>query len=148
MRAIEETIQEKKEDIERFLSKENVTLSYLFGSFALGRETKLSDIDIAILFDDKVRKKDYMEKEIEISSFFSRIFKEMKREIDIVNLNLSSITLKYQVIKYGKVIYKASEKIRVKFEVETMNYYLDTKYLRDTNFRELVRRIREGKLGE
>ena len=49
-----ETIEEIKRKLAPIFEKHKVALGYLFGSYAHGRVTPLSDIDIAVVFSDKV----------------------------------------------------------------------------------------------
>lgn len=144
---MKEKILEKKEEIKRILEERGVVLAYIFGSFVKENISNLSDIDIAILFSDDIPKEKYFDLKLEISYLLLKALRELKREIDLVVLNEASLTLKYQVIKYGVVIYKKDEKARVNFELETIKNYLDTKPIRDESFRYLVKRIEDGKIG-
>lgn len=142
-----EKVFEKKERLEEIFKEKGVVLTYIFGSFSKEIYSDFSDIDIAILFGENVPPEKYFDLSLELSSLLTITLKDFKREIDLVILNSASITLKYQVIKYGKVIYEEDERIRVIFETEVLNYYLDTKYIRDESFKYLLKRIKEGKIG-
>ena len=49
----------KLEKLKKFLNKEKkVRIAYLFGSFATAKETKLSDVDIGILFEQSLSKRE------------------------------------------------------------------------------------------
>lgn len=142
-----EIIFAKKDELERVFRERGVILAYIFGSVSKENISSFSDIDIAVLFDDKIDSSSYLDLSLELSFLIKEILRELKREIDLVVLNTASITLKYQVIKYGKVIYSRDEKTRINFETEVLNYYLDTKPIRDESYRALLRRIKEGKFG-
>lgn len=140
-------IEKYKKEIERIFISKDVILSYLFGSYIKGNFSKLSDIDIAVILKKKIDCENYLKIKLDLSVKLSEILRDLKTEIDIVILNESSITLKYQVIKYGEVIYKLDEKTRVNFETSVVDYYLDTKPIRDESFKYLFKRIEDGSIG-
>ncbi|MCS7201744.1 MAG: nucleotidyltransferase domain-containing protein [Dictyoglomus sp.] len=144
---MKEKILEKKEEIKKIFEEKGVILAYIFGSFAKGNISNLSDIDVAILFSEDIPKENYFDLKLEISYLLLEILRELKRDVDLVILNDASLILKYQVIKYGEIIYKKDEKTRVDFEEETIKNYLDTKPIRDENFKYLLKRIQDGKVG-
>lgn len=120
-------LQQNNKKIEKFLEKQGVILSYLFGSMARGEAHKESDVDIAILFSEKINDKKYLKKEGELIIFFSSFFP--KREINIVNLNISSPLLRQSVILEGEIIYLKNELIRIFFEMQTLKEYEDYLHL-------------------
>jgi len=140
-------LKKYKKEIKNIFISKDVILSYLFGSYIKGNFSKLSDIDIAVILKKKIDCENYLKIKLDLSVKLSEILRNLKTEIDIVILNESSITLKYQVIKYGEVIYKLDEKTRVNFETTVVDYYLDTKPIRDESFEYLLKRIEDGRIG-
>jgi len=140
-------LKKYKKEIKNIFISKDVILSYLFGSYIKGNFSKLSDIDIAVLLKREIDCENYLKIKLDLSVKLSEILRNLKTEIDIVILNESSITLKYQVIKYGEVIYKLDEKTRVNFETTVVDYYLDTKPIRDESFEYLLKRIEDGRIG-
>lgn len=110
-----------EKEIRKFLEQQEVVLVYLFGSFARSQSHKESDVDIAVLFDRKVKASQYLKKEGELISFFSSFFP--KKEINIVNLNISSPLLRQTVILEGELIYIKDEITRILFQVGTLREY-------------------------
>ena len=51
-------------------------------------------------------------------------------KVDLVILNSVPILLKHRVIYFGELIYSVDERERVKFQVDTINRYMDHKMLR------------------
>lgn len=45
-------------------------------------------------------------------------------------LNSANPVLRYQVIKYGKLVFEESEDVRVEFEVKVLREYMDMEYFR------------------
>ena len=73
---------------------------YVFGSYGTKDQTKLSDIDFAILFFDKIPLMEEMEIAAEISSLLGT------DKIDLVNLNKAPINIRHKVISTGSVIHE------------------------------------------
>lgn len=101
-------------------SEENVLVAYLFGSHARGLETSKSDIDIAVLLSE------VPDKALEYYLHLERRLAEvLENDIDLVFLNDAPPLLKYQVIKYGRLLFSKDERVRVMFEVKSLCEYLD-----------------------
>ena len=108
-----------------------VQSAYLFGSQAMGKATKFSDYDFAVLLSEKVKEKSYSKYQLEIISELLRIVKT--NHLDLVVLNDSKIPLflKYNVIKEGKVIYeknKTARDERKNLEFNVLRKWLDEQY--------------------
>lgn len=115
-----------EEHIASLVEEFDISLIYIFGSFAKGNNTKESDIDIAFLLNgdiDGYTKLNLLGKLVDI-------FK--REDIDLIILNKSNEILQFQVIKYGKAIYMDSLYNKVVFESRTMSRYMDMEYFRET----------------
>ncbi len=110
-----------KDELKQIIEKKDILLTYLFGSQA--RETAFdeSDVDIAVLFDEKVNSKDYFQLEGQLIGIFSQIYPQ--KEINIVNLNDASPLLKQTVVLEGKPLFKKNDLERIGFEVQTLKEY-------------------------
>jgi len=115
----------KRELIEYFRNKDNIVLAYLFGSTIRGNTGRLSDVDIAILVNEKSFEKKHLDIELETLSEITLLIK--KDKIDLILLNEAPLLLAYNVIKHG-VILKSIEIERVKFETKIISMYLDQQY--------------------
>jgi len=111
------------------LKEKGVVLCYLFGSVARGEEHQESDVDIAVLFDKDIKKENFLQKEGELISLFSRIFPE--REINLVNLAIASPLLCQNAIIEGKLIYAKDENERILFQIRTLHQYEEYSHLSD-----------------
>lgn len=111
--------------LENLLEKFSIKLFYVFGSFAKGTNTKNSDLDIAVLLEgdpDSFIK-------LELLNELIHLFKT--DDIDLTILNNVDEVLKFQVIKYGKVLYMKDFTTKVSFEAKTMSRYMDMKHFRN-----------------
>ncbi len=76
-----------------FEGRADVVFAYLFGSHATGKQTRLSDLDIAVYLAEN----DSGQKTLEILGDLNDIFKT--DEIDLVVLNKASLALQFNVLK-------------------------------------------------
>lgn len=106
MQKIETTILEKLKSIDsiNFLSKYSINSFILFGSLNNGEFTEESDVDLAIICEEKMD----LENILEIELYFEDI---LKREIDVIDLKSDSLDLflKINILNNGKVLYTRDE---------------------------------------
>jgi uncharacterized protein len=122
------TTNEIKDKVyEYLLSRPEIKAGYLFGSRAKGEESKLSDIDIAILADEEILSvnSSYRYK-AEVITDLIGILKTDK--IDLVILNESPLSLSFRVIQSGIILCSKDEVRRVRFESKIMSLYFDRQY--------------------
>src|SRR5512143_2206236 len=88
--------------VDYFRGRDEVSALYLFGSVAAGKETFESDIDIALLIDDRKRgRKTY---DSLGKKYYAASPHLSMRNVDIVILNIASPFLKHRIIKTGRVL--------------------------------------------
>lgn len=109
-----------------FKEKPEVVGVYLFGSFALARENKESDIDVAVLYQEG--KDPGFEERLKMSSKLSTL---LGRDVDLVFLGQVSCILRYQVLKYGKAILCHDLHQLNEFVIRTLQEYFDLKQVRE-----------------
>jgi hypothetical protein len=81
---------------------------------------KLSDVDVAVLLSKGYDSAfDYR---LHLTGKLAEI---IGRETDVVILNAASPLLRYEAIKYGRVLFCRDENERVNFEERTLDEYLD-----------------------
>ena len=127
----------RKETIE-IMKKMDIELIYIFGSVITKTQNENSDIDIAILFKDGLSI-DTSKPYFELYKAFSKEF--IDKEIDLVFLNNAPLTLKFDVITYGELIYKDSEIYAYDFRENVIKEYIDFKPLLDYNEKQILERI-------
>ena len=86
-----------------FLNKPNVLMAFVFGSYAKGRETSESDIDIAVYFRPAGRNVEWEERRDyeDEDRIWSDVEKITGINTDLVVLNTASSTLAWSVIREG-----------------------------------------------
>ena len=91
--------------------KREIIAVYVFGSRAMGKDKKASDVDIALLLDDREASNfPYLEFKVTLE-------RVLNKNVDLIILNQAGEILKHQVRKYGKTIYESDPKIRKQWKV-------------------------------
>ncbi len=110
------------------IKKLGILAIYLFGSEAEGTKTGKSDVDIGILLKDLKNLEDtrllYNAIYLELSKVFKPTF---LRELDIIFLQNAPLTLQYEAITNGKIIYEENPVKRADYEEMIVNQYMDFK---------------------
>ncbi len=124
--------------IKNYLPKDkDILFVYLYGSYATQTVLPDSDIDIAVYLKEG-NMDYYLKKDEELLGSIPN------DNIDIRILNTMPLTLKFKVIKEGKIIFSQDEQKRVDFETEIMDNYFELKPYLD-EYDELFRkRISHG----
>ncbi|MBU4338956.1 nucleotidyltransferase domain-containing protein [Patescibacteria group bacterium] len=139
--------EKQQKQLNEIFKENQVVLAYLFGSAARGKMTPLSDIDIAIIFSEKVKAKDYFKKELRLAHKIGNVF-EIDR-VDIVNLETArSPLLKHNAVFKGKFIFGKQGKNKFELESGIMKEFEDTKRLREVQDYYLYKHIKEGTFGK
>jgi len=113
--------KQANEDLETFFDKQDrVLVAYMFGSYARGRQTSRSDMDVAILLSETPEK--MLEYYLHLIDGLSKI---SGNDVDLIILNRAPPLLRHQVIKHGKLVYCRDEKSRIEFEARAEDEYLD-----------------------
>ena len=128
----------EKELTEYFSSKDSIILAYLFGSTVRGDIGRLSDVDIAVLVDEKISKKNRFDLELKLISEIAALIK--KNKIDLIVLNEAPLLLAYNIIKNGSIL-KSNETERITFETKILSMYMDEKYYIKRHTEETLKRI-------
>jgi predicted nucleotidyltransferase len=123
-----------------------IVCAYLFGSYATGRESPMSDVDIAVLSDEELAPKGReLLHEIDYLSYRIATCLHVK-DVDVVGLNNKGHAFAHNVLKTGKLIYDANPDKRIKFAVKVISYYCDfqptIKFLNKYYFAGYRRRLR------
>ena len=116
-----------------FKNEGRILLVFVFGSFAVGRITSHSDIDLALLFE---RPPDVDE----TNRLRDELTGLLHREADVVVLNSASPILRMQVLKTGVLVFSKARQHFHQFFVDTVNQYDDLKQIRKSCEENILRR--------
>jgi len=132
----------KIDSIKDILKQDNsIIVVYLFGSQIKDKSNKYSDIDIAILFDDKVKEEKYTDKQIAIINNLSSV---LSKEIDAIVLNRAPLFLKYHILKEGIKIYEKPDREQHDFEAKAIVEYFDFLPIKNRIENGLLTKIKEA----
>ncbi len=127
---------------EVLLKDDEIIFGYIFGSYGMNKSSPLSDVDIAFYVSPG---KDAFEKKLAMMEEITSILKT--DEVDIVILNEAPLVLCYQVLKTGRLLFSKDERLRLDFVNKVYNLYCDTEPLRKYAEANLLKRIKENKIG-
>ncbi|MCR4263664.1 MAG: nucleotidyltransferase domain-containing protein, partial [Candidatus Roizmanbacteria bacterium] len=106
--------------IKDYFSTKPVIAVYLYGSQAKNSETEESDIDLAILVDEKSK----MAEDIQLV-VMSELSIILDKKVEVQVLNICSTSFSYRVISEGIILVSHNESVRIAFEEEIMKHYFD-----------------------
>jgi len=121
-------------------------LAYLFGSAAREKIGPLSDLDVATLFSEKVKEKEYFEKRLKLASKIDQVLKVYKTQV--ICLNEAPPLLKHRAVFYGILIFVLDKKLKRDFEFRVLQEYEDFKYHLETAYKIMKKQIKEGSFGK
>lgn len=127
-----------KKTLKNKLNGSGVAIAYLFGSSVTGLKHKKSDIDIGIVFE-KTPPLSSLDTYTKLYTLFSEIYPN--KEIDVVLLEDAPLSLQFEVIKYGKVLYEKDTNLRLDYEEKTLLKYADFLPLEEEMERTILERI-------
>lgn len=108
---------------------ERVALGYLFGSQAASTSGRSSDVDVGVIFRPGV------DVENAEGALMDALVRALGTDrVDLVLLDRASPPLRYRVVRDGKLLHSTDERLRARFETDTIMRYLDFKPLRDRAF--------------
>lgn len=128
-----------KKAFKRKLEELGVAIVYLFGSSTTRNRRKDSDIDLGIVFKVGLHRKNSLEIYPELYNIFSELYPT--KEIDIVFLEDAPLSLQFEAIKYGKVIFESDTNTRLNYEEKIMLLYADFLPLQEEIEKVILERI-------
>lgn len=124
-------------------ARPEVLAGYIFGSVASGRARPDSDVDVAVLVKPTVMKRDPSAYRLNLMADLSAALHTF--DVDVVLLNAAPPALAQNVVRGGTVVSERSRAERVRFQVQTLNRFLDTQPMRDLHLDRLKRRYAKGR---
>jgi predicted nucleotidyltransferase len=112
-----------KKELKNKFEELGIITVYLFGSRAIGRESRLSDIDIGVVLQEPSSGNDVRDLYQNLYELFSEIYPTSR--LDIVFLRGAPLSLQYSAVREGKILFEKDPKLTVDYENFVMNQYLD-----------------------
>ena len=114
--------------------------AYLFGSFAKDRITPLSDIDVAVHLEDKIKSNWRFRVKL-----LGKISDELQSDkVDLIILNDSTILLSYEILKHGLLLHCRNPEKRIYFFQKTVKQYCDMAQFREFYINAASLRAKQG----
>jgi len=133
------------------LKKIGIEIVYLFGSQAEGKTHPLSDFDFGIVFEKPEKYKDntldvYSKlygifTDVLPKSYLRRRFQMREHEFDIVFFQFAPLSLQFNAIKGGRVLYEKNEEARFRYQEEVMKRNADLQYFYEMRYKAILERI-------
>jgi predicted nucleotidyltransferase len=125
-----------------FAQQPQVSLVYLYGSYARGQAWAGSDVDIGVLFDEHV---DRDQQQQLVTRLRADIAQRLTgRQIDVRELNPGPLEFLFQVIKHRRCIYARNDRERTRFEAAIICRYLDFKPALDLYYGHMLHHLQKG----
>lgn len=122
------SVRDAVEDLLSSVDDDPVVAVYLYGSVSRGRVTGLSDLDLAVLFNEGVSEDRRWRELPRLGSAVARSLSTGEKdapEVDVHDLASMPIAVQGRVLTDGVVILSTDEIRRVRFEDRTRRRYFD-----------------------
>ncbi len=100
----------------KIIEELNPKLIYLFGSYAKHRENDESDIDVAVLCEEKINPVKLFNLQLSLGQL-------VDRDVDLIDMSIIDIPFKIEIISARYPLFQISEESRCKFEMNTISQY-------------------------
>ncbi|MEO0190039.1 MAG: nucleotidyltransferase domain-containing protein [candidate division WOR-3 bacterium] len=114
-------------NLEEIFKRYPVVSAYLFGSRSRNQGDVDSDYDFGIVLQEKIHAPEMLNIRLNLLKELTR---SLKKPVDIIIMNSKNIplSLKFRIIKEGKIVYIKDDLARSRFETKILSLYLDRKY--------------------
>ena len=123
-----------------FKDRKEIAAVYLFGSYALGKNNYMSDVDIGILLKHKYSKSDKNFKE----EYIIQLGRLLRKDIHPVIMNTAGEVLLKQIFGKGKLILVKDLKFYKNFKSVSLSKIVDFSFYLEKMHSRLVKRILEA----
>lgn len=133
--------------IREVLSRDpNVAVAYLLGSYARGSPHPFSDVDIGIVFKDPLVLKESLKTHVKYYDLLADYTESVAdhRELDLVFLQRTPLSLQMEAVNEGKIIYEADPQYEVDYKENVADRYADLKPEHNQIIREILEAMAYG----
>jgi uncharacterized protein len=121
MKVIEEKLKGMKDIFEEY---PHLVAAYLFGSYAKRKVWPMSDVDIAVLFNDDVSRGRELIHEMDFLGY--RIARGLGvKKVDVIDLKNQGLVFQHNVLRTGILIYDRNPDLRIRFVVRVISDFCD-----------------------
>lgn len=131
-------VEQLRDAVTAVLEDEPVVFAYLFGSHATGQAHLRSDVDVAVMLEERVPEGERLETSLRLARRLAEA--SGVGRIEVVVLNDVPLPLVGRAIATRKVIYSKDEPARVEFESRRHRGFLDFQIHAEPLARALLRR--------
>lgn len=132
-------IKRIKAEIRQLDFFEELQLVILFGSRARKEEKVDSDLDLAFLLNPGFFKKiNVIDYRLNLINYFSEL---TGIESDIIFLNSAKPLLKFQILKYGELVYVNDDFDYAGYFSKSLREYFDFKYFKEYHYQKMRERL-------
>jgi hypothetical protein len=100
-----------------------VTLGFIFGSYARGQARPDSDVDFAVLLDEQTPTSDRLKFRLHLIDGLARLLG--RDDVDVAILNEVPLALAFRVLRDGHLLFERSRAAYVAYRVRTLDQYFD-----------------------
>ena len=124
-------IRRRLNDLPRSLVSldQQISAVILFGSLATNKETPLSDVDLAVLYQTNLSLDELDRLHQQVLGIITDLLQS--DDIDVINLNTAPLSMQYGAIKQSKILLLNNRDAYIDYWEHTVKYYLDFKPLLD-----------------
>jgi len=112
-----------------FTKRNDISAVYIFGSFNTERFSQNSDLDLAVIYSERLDKFKRFDLKLELMAALEKL---IKLEVDIVDFENVDLKFKHQILD-GKLIYCSDQSRRVELEKRAILNYIDMHKFYKTN---------------
>lgn len=125
--------------LQEYFRNQSFTFVLLFGSYANGTQSEMSDIDIGLFFSEEV---DYME----LGYHTAKLSSLLDKKVDLISLNdlyKKDPLIAFEILDNHQCLVCNNQEKYIRFKTVTQLVYLDNKPLIELNRANLSKRIEQ-----
>jgi predicted nucleotidyltransferase len=123
-----------------FENKKDIVAVYLFGSYADGKEHSFSDVDLAILFDNRDRETVNQR----LDKYLVALSRILRKDVHLTAMDFAGEELLKQIFRKGKCLVVNDSKKMAYFKMIAFTKIANFHYYRSQMQSGVVRKVMEG----